>query len=85
MSNSNMSKKSELEIIQQHLESVSGNALLISNDSDLINSILSDNLQVLSNPDKTISDHVDTLLLTNSLFLDMLELDMSLSYNIGIL
>ena len=52
MSNSNMSKKSELEIIQQHLESVSGNALLISNDSKLINSISSDNLQVLSNPDK---------------------------------
>ena len=62
-----MSKANELQIIQQHLESVSGNALLISNDSDLINSILSDNLQVLSNPDKTISDHVDNLLLTNSL------------------
>ena len=57
----------ELKIIQQHLESVSGNALLISNDLDLINSISSDNLQGLSNPDKTISDHVDNLLLTNSL------------------
>mgnify|MGYP003389318607 FL=1 len=67
MTNSNISSKIQLEIIQQHLESVSGNALLISNDSDLINSILSDNLQVLSNPDKTISDHVDNLLLTNSL------------------
>ena len=67
MSNSNMSKKSELEIIQQHLESVSGNALLISNDSKLINSISSDNLQVLSNPDKIVSDHIDTLLSTNTL------------------
>ena len=62
-----MSKANELQIIQQHLEFSPGNALLISNDSDLINSILSDNLQVLSNPDKTISDHVDNLLLTNSL------------------
>ena len=62
-----MSEKTELEIIQEYLDNVSGNALLISNDSDLINSILSDNLQVLSNPDKTISDHVDNLLLTNSL------------------
>ena len=67
MSNSNMSKKSELEIIQQHLKSVSGNALLISNDSNLINSISSDNLQVLSNPDKIVSDHIDTLLSTNTL------------------
>ena len=62
-----MSKANELQIIQQHLEFSPGNALLISNDSDLINSILSDNLQVLSNPDKIISDHVDNLLLTNSL------------------
>ena len=62
-----MSKANELQTIQQHLESVSGNALLISNDLDLINSISSDNLQGLSNPDKTISDHVDNLLLTNSL------------------
>ena len=62
-----MSKANELQIIQQHLEFSPGNALLISNDSDLINSISSDNLQVLSNPDKTISDHVDNLLLTNSL------------------
>ena len=67
MTNSNISNKIQLEIIQQHLESVSGNALLISNDLDLINSISSDNLQGLSNPDKTISDHVDNLLLTNSL------------------
>jgi len=57
----------ELKIIQHHLEPVSGNVLLVSNDLDLINSISSDNLQVLSNPDKTISDHIDNLLLTNSL------------------
>jgi len=57
----------ELEIIQEYLDNVSGNALLISNDSNLINLISSDNLQVLSNPDKTISDHVDNLLLTNTL------------------
>ena len=67
MINSNVLDETELEIIQQHLESVSGNALLISNDSDIINQLSSDNSQVLSNPDKTISDHVDTLLLTNSL------------------
>ena len=57
----------ELKIIQQHLESVSGNVLLCSNDSEFSNSISSDNLQVLSNPDKIISDHIDNLLLTNSL------------------
>ena len=56
-----------LEIIQQHLEFSSGNTLLCSNDSEFFNSISSDNLQVLSNPDKTISDYVDNLLLTNSL------------------
>jgi uncharacterized coiled-coil protein SlyX len=67
MTNSNISNKIQLEIIQQHLETVSGNALLISNDLDLINLISSDNLQVLSNPDKIISDHIDNLLLTNSL------------------
>ena len=67
MIKSNVLDETELQIIQQHLESVSGNALLISNDSDIINQLSSDNLQVLSNPDKTISDHVDTLLLTNSL------------------
>ena len=67
MINSNVLDEIELQIIQQHLEFSPGNALLISNDSDLINSILSDNLQVLSNPDKIISDHVDNLLLTNSL------------------
>ena len=67
MSNFNISKKTELQIIQQHLESISGNVLLCSNDSKIIDSISSDNLQVLSNPDKTISDHVDNLLLTNTL------------------
>jgi len=67
MSNSNVSKKTELQIIQQHLESISGNVLLCSNDSNIIDLISSDNLQVLSNPDTTISDHVDNLLLTNTL------------------
>ena len=56
----------ELKIIQQHLESVSGNVLLCSNDSKTIDLISSENLQVLSNSDKTISDHIDNLLLTNS-------------------
>ena len=56
----------ELKIIQQHLESVSGNVLLCSNDSKIIDLISSENLQVLSNSDKTISDHIDNLLLTNS-------------------
>ena len=67
MTNSNISSKIQLEIIQQHLEFFPGNTLLFSNDSEFSNSISSDNLQVLSNPDKTISDHVDNLLLTNSL------------------
>ena len=56
----------ELKIIQHHLESVSGNVLLCSNDSKIIDLISSENLQVLSNSDKTISDHIDNLLLTNS-------------------
>ena len=67
MTNSNISSKIQLEIIQQHLEFFPGNTLLFSNDSEFSNSISSDNLQVLSNPDKTISDHIDNLLLTNSL------------------
>ena len=67
MSNFNISKKTELKTIQQHLESVSGNVLLCSNDSKTIDLISSENLQVLSNSDKTISDHIDNLLLTNSL------------------
>jgi len=67
MTNSNILNKIELEIIQQYLETVSGNVLLCSNDSEFSNSISSDNLQVLSNPDKIISDHIDNLLLTNSL------------------
>jgi uncharacterized coiled-coil protein SlyX len=62
-----MSENTELQIIQQHLESVSGNVLLCSNDSKIIDSISNDNLHILSNPDKTISDHVDNLLLTNTL------------------
>jgi len=62
-----MPKKTELEIIQECLDNVSGNALLISNDSNLINSISNNNSQILSNPDKTISDHIDNLLLTNTL------------------
>jgi uncharacterized coiled-coil protein SlyX len=57
----------ELQIIQQHLESVSGNVLLCSNDSNIIDLISSENLQVLSNSDKTISDHIDNLLLTNTI------------------
>ena len=62
-----MSENTELQLIQQHLESVSGNVLLCSNDSKVIDSISNDNLHILSNPDKTISDHVDNLLLTNTL------------------
>ena len=62
-----MSQDNELEIIQEYLDNVSGNALLISNDSNLINSISNNNSQILSNPDKTISDHIDNLLLTNTL------------------
>jgi hypothetical protein len=62
-----MSQDNELQIIQQHLESVSGNVLLCSNDSKVIDSTSSDNLQILSNPNQTLSDHIDNLLLTNTL------------------
>jgi hypothetical protein len=62
-----ISEETELQIIQQHLEYISENVLLISNDSNIINQLSSNNLQILSNPDKTISDHVDNLLLTNTL------------------
>ena len=66
MINSNVLDETELEIIRQHLESVSGNVLLCSNDSNLINLISNDNLEILSNPDTTISDHIDNLLLTKT-------------------
>ena len=62
-----MSKDNELEIIQEYLDSVSGNVLLCSNDSTVPNLLSNHNVQLLSNVDQPISDYVDTLLLTNTL------------------
>ena len=62
-----MSKDNELEIIQEYLDSVSGNVLLFSNDSTVPNLLSNHNVQLLSNVDQPISDYVDTLLFTNTL------------------
>ena len=70
-----MSKDNELEIIQEYLDSVSGNVLLCSNDSTVPNLLSNHNVQLLSNVDQPISDYVDTLLLTNTLEDNILKED----------
>ena len=69
MTDSNTSKNSELQIIQEHLDHASGNALLCSDNSDMINSLSNENLQVLTNTSHSISIHIDNLLLTNTFHL----------------
>ena len=49
MTDSNNSKNSELQIIQEHLDHVSGNVLLCSDDSDLINSLSNENYERFNN------------------------------------
>jgi hypothetical protein len=70
-----MPEHAELQLIQQHLESVSGNVLLCSNDSTVPNLLSNHNVQLLSNVDQPISDYVDTLLLTNTLEANILKED----------
>ena len=55
-----------LQIIQKHLESVTGKVFLCSNDSDMINLFSNENLEVLSNPNQILSDYIDNLLLTKT-------------------
>ena len=75
MTDSNTSKNSELQIIQEHLDHASGNVLLCSDDSDMINSLSNENLQVLSNASHNLSVHIDNLLLTNTFHNELSKFD----------
>ena len=75
MTDSNNSKNSELQIIQEHLDHASGNMLLCSDDSDMINSLSNENLQVLSNASHNLSVHIDNLLLTNTFHNELSKFD----------
>jgi len=75
MTDSNNSKNSELQIIQEHLDHASGNVLLCSDDSDMINSLSNENLQVLSNASHNLSVHIDNLLLTNTFHNELSKFD----------
>ena len=75
MTDSNNSKNSDLQIIQEHLDHVSGNVLLCSDNSDLINSLSNENLQVLSNSSHSLSVHIDNLLLTNTFHNELSKFD----------
>jgi len=75
MTDSNNSKNSELQIIQEHLDHVSGNVLLCSDDSDLINSLSNKKIQILSNASHSLSIHIDNLLLTNTFHNELSKFD----------
>ena len=76
MTDSNTSKNSEeLQIIQEHLDHASGNVLLCSDNSDMINSLSNENLQVLSNTSHSLSIHIDNLLLTNTFHNELSKFD----------
>ena len=75
MTDSNTSKNSELQIIQEHLDHASGNVLLCSDNSDMINSLSNENLQVLSNASHSLSVHIDNLLLTNTFHNELSKFD----------
>ena len=75
MTDSNTSKNSEMQIIQEHLDHASGNVLLCSDDSDMINSLSNENLQVLSNASHNLSVHIDNLLLTNTFHNELSKFD----------
>jgi len=79
MTDSNTSKNSELQIIQEHLDHASGNALLCSDNSDMINSLSNENLQVLSNASHNLSIHIDNLLLTNTFHSELSKFDQKFS------
>ena len=75
MTDSNTSKNSDLQIIQEHLDHASGNVLLCSDNSDMINSLSNENLQVLSNTSHSLSVHIDNLLLTNTFHNELSKFD----------
>ena len=79
MTDSNNSKNSELQIIHEHLDHVPGNVLLCSDNSDLINSLSNENLQVLSNESHSLSIHIDNLLLTNTFHNELSKFDQKFS------
>ena len=60
-------KNIELDLIQDHLNSISGSVLLCSNDSAMIDLLSKENLKILSNSNQSLSDHIDNLLFTNTL------------------
>ena len=75
MTDSNNSKNSEIQIIQEHLDHASGNVLLCSDNSDMINSLSNENLQVLANTSHSLSIHIDNLLLTNTFHNELSKFD----------
>ena len=75
MTDSNNSKNSEIQIIQEHLDHASGNVLLCSDNSEMINSLSNENLQVLTNTNHSISIHIDNLLLTNTFHNELSKFD----------
>ena len=75
MTDSNNSKNSEIQIIQEHLDHASGNVLLCSDNSEMINSLSNENLQVLTNTSHSISIHIDNLLLTNTFHNELSKFD----------
>ena len=79
MTDSNTNKNSEIQIIQEHLDHASGNVLLCSDNSDMINSLSNENLQVLSNTSHSLSVHIDNLLLTNTFHNELSKFDQKFS------
>ena len=75
MTDSNTNKNSEIQIIQEHLDHASGNVLLCSDNSDMINSLSNENLQVLSNTSHSLSIHIDNLLITNTFHNELSKFD----------
>ena len=75
MSDSNISKNLELQIIQEHLKLASRNILLCSNDSVITDLLSNENLQVLSNHDQILSDHIDNLIFTNTFHKNLSKYD----------
>ena len=75
MTDSNTNKNSEIQIIQEHLDHATGNVLLCSDNSDMINSLSNENLQVLSNTSHSLSIHIDNLLLTNTFHNELSKFD----------
>ncbi len=61
-----LSKTPEIKIIQEYLNSQSGNILLFSNNSEFKNYLSSDRLQIFSSSDQTLSDKIDNFLSTNT-------------------